>query len=66
MAYSTRMDWDEGRNWVFLIRDGVEVARMTLDEWIELSAVGFAVDDGVRQALYTAQEEFKEPPNPFC
>jgi hypothetical protein len=36
--------------------DGVEVAKMALDEWVELSAVEFAAADAVRQALYTAQE----------
>jgi hypothetical protein len=45
MAYATKMDWAEGYNWVILSRDGVEVARMTLDEWMELSAVRYAADE---------------------
>jgi hypothetical protein len=45
MAYRTLMDWDEGQNWVILERDGVEVARMTLDEWMELHAVRFAAGE---------------------
>jgi hypothetical protein len=45
MAYRTLMDWDEGQNWVILKRDGVEVAKMTLDEWMELHAVRFAAGE---------------------
>lgn len=65
MAYATRMDWAEGRNWVILTRDGVEAARMTLDEWRELGAVRYAVDDGVRQALHDAEEarRHSQPPD---
>jgi hypothetical protein len=45
MAYRTLIDWDEGQNWVILKRDGVEVAKMTLDEWMELNAVCFAAGE---------------------
>jgi hypothetical protein len=56
MAYATRMEWDDerndGRSWVVLALDGVEVARMTLDEWSKLSATDFLVEDAVRQAVH--------------
>lgn len=50
MAYATRMDWDQGHNWVILTRDGVEVARMTLDEWMELNAVRYAAEELMQKA----------------
>ena len=50
MAYRTLMDWDEGQNWVILKRDGVEVAKMTLDEWMELHAVRYAAEELMQQA----------------
>ena len=50
MAYSTRMDWDRGHNWVILARDGIEVARTTLDESMELGAVRYAAEELMRQA----------------
>jgi hypothetical protein len=59
MAYATRMEWDQGAHWVVLARDGpggAEVARMTLDAWMELHAVRYAVEDAVRQALHEAEE----------
>jgi hypothetical protein len=52
MAYATRMDWDQGHNWVILTRDGVEVARMTLDEWMELSAVRYAAEEITQQEAH--------------
>ena len=45
MAYATRIDWDRGANWVILMHDGVETARMTLDEWMELVAVRYAAEE---------------------
>ena len=50
MAYRTLMDWDEERNWVILSRDGVEVAKMTLDDWMELSAVRYAAEELMQTA----------------
>ena len=26
MTYTTRIDWDQGHNWVILMRDGAEIA----------------------------------------
>lgn len=45
MAYATQIDWDRGANWVILAKDGVEVARMTLDEWMTLRAVRYAAEE---------------------
>jgi hypothetical protein len=50
MAYRTLMDWDQGQNWVILKRDGVEVAKMTLDDWMELSAVRYAAEELMQTA----------------
>jgi len=55
MAYSTRMDWDQGHNWVILTHDGVEVARMTLDEWMELGAVRYAAEEITQQEAHFAR-----------
>jgi hypothetical protein len=44
-AYATRIDWDRGANWVILTRYGEEVAKMTLDDWMELSAVRYAAEE---------------------
>ena len=44
------MDWDQGHNWVILAKDGVEVARMTLDDWMALSAVRYAAEELMQQA----------------
>ena len=56
MAYATRMDWAEGQNWVILSRDGVEIARMTLDELSKLKEVAYLIEDAVAQALHEAEE----------
>ena len=53
MAYRTLMDWDQGQNWVILKRDGVEVAKMTLDDWMELSAVRYAAEELMQTAGHT-------------
>lgn len=45
MPYSTRIDWDQGHNWVILMRDGAEIARMKLDDWMELGAVRYAAEE---------------------
>ena len=50
MAYATRMDWDRGHNWVILTKDGAEVARMTLDDWMGLGAVRYAAEELMQQA----------------
>ena len=50
MAYATRIDWDEGKNWVILTRYGQEVARMTLDEWMKLVAVRYAAEELMQKA----------------
>jgi hypothetical protein len=50
MAYATRIDWDEGKNWVILTRDGAEIARMTLDEWMGLVAVRYAAEELMQTA----------------
>jgi hypothetical protein len=50
MAYATRIDWNQGSNWVILERDGVEVAKMTLDEWMELTAVSYAAEELMQKA----------------
>jgi hypothetical protein len=58
-VYTTRFKWAEGsdaHHVVCLLRDGVEVASMTLDEWMDLGAVEFAVSDAVRQTLHSAEE----------
>jgi hypothetical protein len=49
-AYATRIDWDQGQNWVILTRYGEEVAKMTLDEWMELSAVRYAAEELMQKA----------------
>jgi hypothetical protein len=47
-GYSTKLDWhggpDHGR-WVELLKDGVRVAYMSLDEWKSLGATEQAVED---------------------
>ena len=50
MAYATRIDWGEGANWVILTRDGAEIARMTLDEWMGLVAVRYAAEELMQTA----------------
>jgi hypothetical protein len=63
-VYTTQLKWVEGldaHHVVCLLRDGVEVASMTLDEWMALGAVEFAVSDAVRQALYSAEEAARHP-----
>jgi hypothetical protein len=48
--YTTLLDWN-GTHWVVtLSRDGVVVATMTLDEWANLSATLFLVEDRLRQS----------------
>jgi hypothetical protein len=49
-AYATRIDWDRGENWVILTRYGEEVAKMTLDDWMELSAVRYAAEELMQTA----------------
>jgi len=51
------MDWDQGHNWVILTHDGVEVARMTLDEWMELGAVRYAAEEITQQEAHFARPE---------
>ena len=43
--YITKMGWAEGHDVVILVRDSVEVASMTLDEWAGLVPVAFLVED---------------------
>lgn len=50
MTYATRIDWDRGANWVILAKDGAEIARMTLDEWMELGAVRYAAEEIMQRA----------------
>ena len=52
-AYATRIDWDQGKNWVILTRYGEEIARMTLDDWMELSAVRYAAEELMQTAGHT-------------
>jgi hypothetical protein len=49
-AYATRIDWDQGKNWVILTRYGEEVARMTFDDWMELVAVRYAAEELMQTA----------------
>jgi hypothetical protein len=46
--YATKIDWIGGLNVVVLMRDGVEVASMTLDEWMGLGAVKYAAEEATR------------------
>ena len=50
MSYATRMDWERDHWVVVLDRDGVEAARMTLDEWMELGAVRYAAEELMQTA----------------
>jgi hypothetical protein len=48
-GYSTRLDWRGGPNhgWcVELLKEGVRVAYMSLDEWKSLGATQQAIEDG--------------------
>jgi hypothetical protein len=56
MAYATRMEWADGHDLVILAKDGVEVARMTLDELSKLKEVAYLIEDAVAQALHEAEE----------
>jgi hypothetical protein len=57
MTYSTRMHWG-AKHWVASLFCGAKlVAQMSLDEWIELSVNKVAIDDAVRQAVYTARHD---------
>ena len=49
--WTTRMHWN-GNNWmVYLMRDDKHlVAKMSLDEWAQLSATTFLLDDRDQQA----------------
>jgi hypothetical protein len=43
--WTTRLDWN-GTHWVvYLSRDEVLVATMSLDDWAKLSATKFLVED---------------------
>ena len=44
------MDWAD-HNVVRLLRDGVEIISMSLDEWMQLGAVRNAVDAALRPAM---------------
>jgi hypothetical protein len=55
MTHATRMHWT-GRNWIVtLFRGDTVVATMTLDEWMELGATPFAIEDAVRIAGHASQ-----------
>ncbi len=48
-GYSTRLDWRGGPDhgwWVELLKEGVRVAYMSLDEWKSLGATQRAIEDG--------------------
>ena len=48
-GYSTKLDWRNGPDhewWVELLKDGVRVAYMSLDEWGTLGATQQAIEDG--------------------
>lgn len=49
-SYSTRMRWAKNHWEVDLLRDGVEVASMPLDEWMELEAVKYVAEEAVTRA----------------
>ena len=44
-GYSTKLVWHDGDWWVSLLKDGQEVAFMSLDEWKQLGATQQAVED---------------------
>jgi hypothetical protein len=44
-GYSTKLVWRDGDWWVSLLKDGQEVAFMSLDEWKQLGATQQAVED---------------------
>jgi hypothetical protein len=44
-GYSTTLVWRDGDWWVSLLKDGQEVALMSLDEWKQLRATQQAVED---------------------
>jgi hypothetical protein len=60
-SYSTKVDWDKDHNVVILSRDGVEVASMSLDEWMELSAVRYAAEELTHQAAHSASADTAAP-----
>jgi hypothetical protein len=48
-GYSTKLDWRGGPDhcwWVELLKEGVHVAYMSLDEWKSLGATQQAIEDG--------------------
>jgi hypothetical protein len=55
MTYTTLIDQVGNTNIVILQRDGVEVVRMSLDDWAALGATAFLVEDAVSQALHEAK-----------
>jgi hypothetical protein len=49
-GYSTKFDWRGGPDhgwWVELLKEGVRVAYMSLDEWKSLGATRQAVEDSI-------------------
>lgn len=46
--WTTKLDWD-GSHWIVLLSfDGKLIARMTLDEWSELSVTRYLIEDRIR------------------
>ena len=43
-GYSTKLVWRDGDWWVSLLKDGQEVAFMSLDEWKQLGATQQAME----------------------
>jgi hypothetical protein len=60
MTWTTKMAWRDGQHHVTLLRGAAVVAEMTLDEWAELSATAFLVEDQVRQAVLNTAEPAHE------
>jgi hypothetical protein len=49
-GYSTKLDWRSGPDhewWLELLKDGVRVAYMSLDEWGTLGATQQAIEDSI-------------------
>lgn len=47
MAITTRIEWAIDHNEVVILDGEREVARLSLDEWVKLDAVAYAVDEAI-------------------
>ena len=62
-GYSTKLDWRCGPDhewWVELLKDGVRVAYMSLDEWGKLGATQQAIEDSIADGIVTLPREERE------